>query len=113
MRRALHGDRSAGPVAGSFLIDGNPLPQAPKITSSLMVDWSKQLDSGEIYVQGDWVYRSKINFVLYEATEYRGKSLSEVGLRVGYRFGDGNHDLSVFGRNIGDTREEHLHDRFQ
>jgi len=93
----------AGPVAGSFLIDGNPLPQAPKITSSLLVDWAKQLDSGEIYVRGDWVYRSKINFVLYEATEYRGKSLSEVGLRVGYRFGAGNHDLSVFGRNIGDT----------
>lgn len=94
-----------GPVDGSFLIDGNPLPQSPKVTSSLIVDWSKQLDSGEIYVKGDWVYRSKINFVLYEATEYRGKALSEIGLRLGWRFGEGRHDLSVFGRNIGDTEK--------
>ena len=94
-----------GPVAGTYLIDGNPLPQSPKITSSLIVDWMKELDSGQIYVKGDWVYRDKINFVLYEATEYRGKSLSEVGLRVGYRFGEGHHDLSVFGRNIGDTEK--------
>ncbi len=97
-----------GDVEGSFLIDGNPLPQAPKITSNLIVDWSKQLESGTIYFQGDWVYRSKINFVLYEAKEYRGKSLSEIGLRIGYRFGEGNHDLSFFGRNISD-RERNIY----
>jgi iron complex outermembrane receptor protein len=94
-----------GEVAGSVLIDGNPLPQSPKITQSLMVDWSKELDSGQIYVRGDWVYRDEINFVLYEATEYRGQSLSEIGLRLGYRFGEGNHDVSVFGRNIADRTE--------
>jgi iron complex outermembrane receptor protein len=94
-----------GPVEGSFLIDGNPLPQAPKITSSLIVDWVRQLDSGQIYFKGDWMYRSKINFVLYEAEEYRGQSLSEIGLRIGYRFGEGHHDLSVFGRNIAGRTE--------
>ena len=94
-----------GPIAGTFLIDGNPLPQSPKITSSLIVDWMKELDSGQIYIKGDWVYRDKINFVLYEAVEYRGKSLSEIGLRVGYRFGVGHHDLSLYGRNIGDTEK--------
>jgi iron complex outermembrane receptor protein len=93
------------PTPGTFLIDGNPLPQSPKVTSSLFFDWTRQLDSGQIYLTGDWVYRSKINFVLYEATEYRGKSLSEIGLRLGYRFGEGHHDLSVFGRNIGDTEK--------
>jgi len=97
-----------GAVEGSFLIHGNPLPQAPKVTSNLILDWSKQLDSGAIYFQGDWVYRSKINFVLYEATEYRGKSLSEIGLRFGYRFGEGNHDLSFFGRNVTD-RERNIY----
>ena len=97
-----------GAVEGSFLIDGNPLPQAPKITSNLIVDWSKQMENGTIYFTGDWVYRSKINFVLYEAKEYRGKSLSEIGLRIGYRFGEGNHDLSFFGRNISD-RERNIY----
>jgi iron complex outermembrane receptor protein len=94
-----------GLVPGSYLIDGNPLPQSPKITSSLIVEWLKTLDSGQFYVKGDWAYRSKINFVLYEALEYRGQSLSEIGLRVGYRFGAGHHDVSVFGRNIADRTE--------
>jgi iron complex outermembrane receptor protein len=90
----------AGPVAGTVLIDGNPLPQSPKITSSLVVDWSKTLESGQLYARGDWVYRDEINFVLYEALEYRGQSLSEIGLRLGYRFGDDHHDVSLFGRNV-------------
>jgi len=94
-----------GAVEGSYLIGGNPLPQSPKITSSLIFEWLKTVDSGQFYVKGDWMYRSKINFVLYEAAEYRGQSLSEIGLRIGYRFGVGHHDLSVFGRNIADRTE--------
>lgn len=94
-----------GPVEGSFLIGGNPLPQSPKFTSALIVDWSMQLDSGEIYATGDWLYRDEMNFVLYEAVEYRGKALSELGLRLGYRFGEGHHDLSLFGRNVLDEEQ--------
>jgi iron complex outermembrane receptor protein len=32
----------------------------------------------------DWVYRSKVNFFLYESAEFTGKALTEGGLRVGY-----------------------------
>jgi iron complex outermembrane receptor protein len=95
----------SGPVAGSFLIDGNPLPQSPRITSSLIADWSMNLGSGQVYVRGDWMYRDGIRFVLYDAAEYRGQSLSEIGLRLGFRFGEGHHDLSVFGRNVSDRTE--------
>lgn len=94
-----------GDVEGSFLIHGNPLPQSPKITSSLVFDWVHPVDSGEVYVKGDWLYRDEFNFVLYEAKEYRGQSLSEIGLRLGYRFGDGHHDVSVFARNLLDRTE--------
>jgi iron complex outermembrane receptor protein len=94
-----------GPVAGSVLIDGNPLPQAPKWTTSMIADWRTELGSGTAYVTGDWVYRDEINFVLSEAVEYRGQSLSEIGLRAGFQFGEGHHDLSVFGRNIFDRTE--------
>ena len=98
----------AGPVEGSFLIDGNPLPQSPEWTSSLAFDWIMPVDSGEVYVTGDWLFRDEFNFVLYEAKEYRGQSLSEIGLRVGYRFGDGHHDVSAFVRNLMD-REENIY----
>jgi iron complex outermembrane receptor protein len=94
-----------GDVAGSYLIHGNPLPQSPKVTSSMILDWIRPVDSGEVYVTGDWLYRDEFNFVLYEAVEYRGQSLSEIGLRLGYRFGEGHHDVSIFARNIMDRTE--------
>ncbi len=94
-----------GPIAGTYLINGNRLPQSPKFTTSLIADWRHDLDNGQVYAIGDWVYRDEINFVLYEAKEYRGQSLSEVGLRLGYQWSDGHHDVSVFGRNIFDRTE--------
>ena len=95
-----------GSVEGSYLIDGNPLPQSPEITSSMVLDWLHPVESGAVYANVDWLYRDEFNFVLYEAEEYRGQSLSEVGLRIGFRFGDNNNqDISVFGRNIFDRTE--------
>jgi iron complex outermembrane receptor protein len=95
-----------GAVEGSYLIDGNPLPQSPEITSSMVLDWLHPVESGAVYANVDWLYRDEFNFVLYEAKEYRGQSLSEIGLRIGFRFGDNNNqDISVFGRNIFDRTE--------
>jgi len=94
-----------GPVPGTYLIDGNPLPQSPKVTTNLIADWRHQLESGQLYAIGDWAYRDKMHFVLYDAKEYRGQSLSEVGLRLGYKWDDDHHDVSVFGRNIFDRTE--------
>jgi iron complex outermembrane receptor protein len=94
-----------GSVAGSYIIDGNPLPQSPEWTIGLIADWKKDLGNGEVYATGDWVYRDEMNFTLYEAVEYRGQSLSEIGLRAGYRFGGNHHDISLFARNIMDRTE--------
>ena len=54
----------------------------------------------EVFFYTDWVYRSEVNFFLYESTEYRGKALVEGGLRAGYSWGSGKYEASVFGRNI-------------
>ncbi|MFN9450402.1 MAG: TonB-dependent receptor [Rubrivivax sp.] len=81
-------------------IDGNPLPQAPKTTVSFTLRWSKPTPDGELYVLTDWVYRSKVNFFLYEAREFVGPALTEGGLRVGYVFGKGKYEVAGFGRNI-------------
>jgi iron complex outermembrane recepter protein len=94
-----------GPVPGSVLIGGNSLPQAPKISSNLVANWRHPVGSGALYVVGDWLYRGKMNFVLYDAVEYRGQALSEVGLKIGYNFSDGKQDIALFGRNIFDTTE--------
>ena len=88
-------------VNGNALVDGNPLPNAPKWTANLTARYSIPLASGdEVYVYTDWAYRSKVNFFLYEATEFTGKSLTEGGLRVGYLWGNGKYEVAGFVRNI-------------
>ena len=88
-------------VNGNALVDGNPLPNAPKWTANLTARWSIPLASGdEVYVYTDWAYRSKVNFFLYEATEFTGKALTEGGLRVGYVWDNGKYEVAGFARNI-------------
>jgi iron complex outermembrane recepter protein len=85
---------------GQALINGNPLPQAPKTTVNLTLKYSQPTPNGEWYVLTDWTHRSKINFFLYEAKEFTGKPLTEGGLRVGYLWDNGKYELAAFGRNI-------------
>jgi iron complex outermembrane recepter protein len=85
---------------GEALIDGNPLPQAPKLTASFTLRYSQPVGNGEVYAYTDWVFRDKINFFLYESVEFTGKALIEGGLRVGYSWGIGKYDVAAFGRNI-------------
>jgi len=91
-------------AAGNVVINGNPLPQAPKWIMNLNARYSMQLADGELYAYTDWSYRSKINFFLYEAKEFTGKPLTEGGLRVGYIWADGKYEVAAFGRNILDQR---------
>jgi iron complex outermembrane receptor protein len=90
----------AGPKAGTVSINGNPLPQAPKTVVNLTARYAIPTKDGEWYVYTDWSYRSKINFFLYESTEFTGKALTEGGLRVGYIWGNGKYEAAIFGRNI-------------
>jgi iron complex outermembrane receptor protein len=81
-------------------IDGNPLPQAPKVVLNLSARYSTPVAGGELFVLTDWAYRSKIHFFLYESREFTGKALTEGGLRVGYGFGNGKYEATAFVRNI-------------
>ncbi len=84
-----------------YRIDGNALPQAPKYTLNLTARYGIPMGPGaEFFVYTDWVYRSKVNFFLYESVEFTGKSLTEGGLRLGYSWNNGKYEAAVFGRNI-------------
>jgi iron complex outermembrane receptor protein len=91
-----------GPLPGTALIDGNPLPQAPKWISNITARWGVPMGQGEFFVYTDWSYRGETNFFLYESEEFRGKALLEGGLRVGYNWNYGNREVALFGRNILD-----------
>jgi len=86
---------------GRFFIDGNPLPQAPKWIGNITARYGIPLSDGsEYYLYTDWAYRSKVNFFLYNSTEFTGKALVEGGLRAGYIWDDGKYEVAVFSRNI-------------
>ncbi len=91
-------------VGGNTLafIDGNPLPQAPKWVHNFTARFGVPMGEGEFFVFTDWSYRSEVNFFLYESAEFKGKSLLEGGLRVGYNWNEGNQEIALYGRNITD-----------
>jgi len=92
------------PVIGKFAptvsTNGNSLPQAPETMLSFTARYSMPLAGGEMFVLTDWRYRSEINFFLYDSVEFKGKPLTEGGLRVGYSFGKGKYEAAAFVRNL-------------
>jgi iron complex outermembrane receptor protein len=84
------------------IINGNPLPQSPKVISNFTLRYGVPVGMGEFFVYTDWTYRSEVNFFLYKSTEFTGKSLLEGGLRAGYNWSEGTYEIAVFGRNITD-----------
>ena len=86
-------------AAGLAIIDGNDLPQAPRYVANVTARYSVPVGGGEIYAYTDWAYRSRVNYFLYEALEFRGRSLLEGGLRLGYK-SDAQWEAAIFARNI-------------
>ena len=89
-----------GKFAPTVSINGNSLPQAPETTLSFTARYGMPLAGGEMFVLTDWTYRSEINFFLYDSVEFKGKPLTEGGLRVGYSFGKGKYEAAAFVRNL-------------
>ncbi|RJG27837.1 TonB-dependent receptor [Massilia cavernae] len=89
-----------GPFAYTQRLNGNPLPRAPKWQGNFTLRYSAAVANGEFYAYTDWAYRSTYNMFLYEAKEYKAKSLVEGGLRVGYKWD--NYEVAAFARNITD-----------
>jgi iron complex outermembrane receptor protein len=83
------------------LIDGNPLPNAPKWITNVTARYAIPVGNGEFFVYTDWAYRSKVLInVLYESAEYQSKPWVIGGLKLGYGWDGGKREVSVFGRNI-------------
>jgi iron complex outermembrane receptor protein len=86
---------------GLALINGNPLPQAPRYIFSATASYAIPVgEHGEVFAYTDWAYRSKVNIFLYESIEFTGRASLEGGLRLGYRDLDKHWEVAAFARNI-------------
>jgi iron complex outermembrane recepter protein len=96
-----HPTNAPGATAGTYHIDGNPLPQAPKYIANVTARYGIPTASGgEYFAYTDWTYRSKVNFFLYESPEFTGRAMTIGGLRLGYDWAGGKYEVAIFGRNI-------------
>lgn len=96
-------DGAFGPITMAN-IDGNSLPNAPEWISNVALSYKRDLAGGEFFAYTDLSYRSEVHFFLYEAAEFEGESLLEVGLRTGYQWETDSNEyvVAVFGRNLTD-----------
>ena len=90
-----------GAVPGTVSIDGNRLPQAPRWIANASLSYMRLLPGGSaLLFSTDWIYRSRINFFLYESREYRDNYLLEGGLRLAWLSAESGLEVAAFGRNI-------------
>ena len=90
------------PDTGNALVDGNPLPQAPKYIANATARFGLPVGPGEVFVFGDIAHRSTVNFFLYESVEFQSEPLTEIGLRGGYALNDGQYEIAGYVRNLTD-----------
>jgi iron complex outermembrane receptor protein len=91
----------AGSVSGTVLVNGNPLPQAPRYIGNVTARYGIPLgNGGEVFFYTDWSYRSKVNFFLYESKEFTGKAMTIGGVRAGYDWADGKYEVAGYVRNV-------------
>ena len=87
-------------AAGNALINGNPLPQAPRFIVDPSVRYDRSVGSdGDVFFYGDLAFRSKLNFFLYTSKEFTGQPLADLMLRAGYRWNSGRYEASAFCSN--------------
>jgi iron complex outermembrane recepter protein len=93
----LNPENTSGTLA---FVNGNPLPQAPRWVGDLGLKYSYPLANGSsVYGYTDMSTRTSMNFGLYSSKEFVGAPLTQVGLRLGYTWGDDKYDVAAFCRN--------------
>jgi len=88
---------------GFALINGNPLPQAPKWVGDVSLRYGVPMGAGsEFYFYTDMSYRTEMNFFLDVEREFVGPSLFQLGARLGYTWADKKYEIAAFCRNCTD-----------
>lgn len=85
---------------GNALINGNPLPEAPKWVGDFSLRYGVPMGpGGELYFFTDMSYRTAMNFFLDEEKEFIGPPMYQLGGRLGYTWDEKKYEVAAFCRN--------------
>jgi iron complex outermembrane recepter protein len=90
---------------GFALVNGNPLPEAPRWVGDFSLRYGVPLAWGggsEVYFFTDMSYRSDMNFFLDRELEFVGPPLFQLGARLGYTWDAKRYEVAAFCRNCTD-----------
>ncbi|TLZ39870.1 MAG: TonB-dependent receptor, partial [Gammaproteobacteria bacterium] len=88
---------------GFALVNGNPLPQAPRWVGDFTLRYGLPVGpGGELYLFTDMSYRTDMNFFLDKELEFVGPSLFQLGVRIGYTWAKDKYEVAAFCRNCTD-----------
>ena len=85
-------------------IDGNPLPNAPKVNVNFAARYDAPIGAGKAFIATDWNVQGYTSLVPYKTVEFTSKGNFEGGLKVGYAWN--GYEVAAFARNI--TNEKNL-----
>jgi iron complex outermembrane receptor protein len=91
------------PGAPTVSLEGNELPRAPNVTSSLSALYNWELGgSGNVEIWGNWQYTDDQFFTPFNRANFEQDSYSVLNASLTYRTADGRWAVSVYGDNLGD-----------
>ena len=86
---------------GTYSIDGNSLPQAPKWIADVALHYTLSLPAGvRLVASTDWAYRSRVRFFLYDSVEFADDWLLVGGVRLACLLTSSDIEVAIVGRNI-------------
>ena len=82
------------------MVNGNPLPQAPRWVGDFSLRYGVPVGAGrELYVYTDMSYRTEMNFFIDREKEFVGPPLFQGWLRIGYTWDEAKYEVAAFCRN--------------
>jgi iron complex outermembrane recepter protein len=88
--------------AAAFNLAGKTLPQSPKFSGRLGLDYTVPIGAGELSLRGDVTHASRAFFTAFNLDQVSRSEMTQLGAGVSYLFGDRKTRLSVTGRNLTD-----------
>lgn len=94
------------PELGVLDLDGNELPRAPNLTSSLIARYEIPMGRWILSLQGEYLHRDEQYFTAFNTDYAEGGQYDLINTRVSFAPQDGRWTFAAYGQNLTDEEYE-------